>query len=37
MPVHLSPNQARVVGVLLEKEITTPDQYPLSLNGLTTG
>jgi len=24
-----------VIGCLLEKEITTPDQYPLSLNALT--
>lgn len=31
----LSPHEARVIGVLLEKEITTPDQYPLSLNALT--
>jgi uncharacterized protein YceH (UPF0502 family) len=29
--------QARVIGVLLEKEVTTPDQYPLTLNALTTG
>lgn len=35
MLVQLTPNQARVIGVLLEKEITTPDQYPLSLNALT--
>lgn len=27
--------QARVLGALLEKEITTPDYYPLSLNSLT--
>ncbi len=33
----LSNEQARVIGVLMEKEITTPDQYPLSLNGLTVG
>ncbi len=26
--------EARVLGVLIEKEITTPDQYPLSLNAL---
>jgi uncharacterized protein YceH (UPF0502 family) len=26
--------QARVIGCLLEKEVTTPDQYPLSLNAL---
>lgn len=37
MKFDLTPEQARVIGVLLEKEITTPDQYPLSLNGLTTG
>ncbi|MFT2092368.1 DUF480 domain-containing protein [Paraglaciecola sp. 2405UD69-4] len=35
--MQLSPLQARVIGVLLEKEITTPDQYPLSLNALTLG
>lgn len=37
MLLALSPEQCRVIGVLLEKEITTPDQYPLSLNGLVTG
>ena len=37
MLVELSPEQCRVIGVMLEKEVTTPDQYPLSLNGLTTG
>lgn len=37
MLVQLTPLQARVIGVLLEKEITTPDQYPLSLNALTLG
>lgn len=37
MRIDLTPEQARVIGVLLEKERTTPDQYPLSLNGLTTG
>lgn len=35
--VELTPMECRVIGVLLEKEETTPDQYPLSLNGLTTG
>ena len=29
--------EARVLGVLMEKEITTPDAYPLSLNAVTTG
>lgn len=37
MLVQLSLHQARVIGVLLEKEVTTPDQYPLSLNALTLG
>ncbi|MFT6990162.1 MAG: hypothetical protein ACJASL_002140 [Paraglaciecola sp.] len=37
MLIQLTPIQARLIGVLLEKEITTPDQYPLSLNGLTLG
>lgn len=37
MIVNLTPTQARVVGVMLEKEVTTPDQYPLSLNALTNG
>lgn len=33
---ELSPLEGRVIGCLVEKEITTPDQYPLSLNALTT-
>ncbi|MFT6269376.1 MAG: hypothetical protein ACJAVV_002201 [Alphaproteobacteria bacterium] len=37
MLLQLSPLQARIIGVLIEKEITTPDQYPLSLNALTLG
>ena len=37
MQIKLSAMQARVIGVLLEKEVTTPEQYPLSLNGLTNG
>jgi uncharacterized protein YceH (UPF0502 family) len=35
MDLVLGEHEARVVGSLLEKEITTPDQYPLSLNALT--
>lgn len=35
MKIQLSLIEARVIGVLIEKEITTPDQYPLSLNALT--
>jgi uncharacterized protein YceH (UPF0502 family) len=32
--IELSPLEARVIGCLMEKQITTPDQYPLSLNAL---
>jgi uncharacterized protein YceH (UPF0502 family) len=35
MNIEFSPNEARVIGCLIEKEATTPDQYPLSLNALT--
>jgi uncharacterized protein YceH (UPF0502 family) len=35
MLVQLTQNQCRVIGVLLEKEKTTPDQYPLTLNAVT--
>jgi uncharacterized protein YceH (UPF0502 family) len=35
MNIHLSALEARVIGCLIEKAITTPDQYPLSLNALT--
>jgi len=33
----LSPLEARVLGVLVEKAHTVPDSYPLSLNALTLG
>ena len=33
----LSPLEARVLGVLVEKQSTVPDTYPLSLNALTSG
>lgn len=33
----LDANERRVLGVLIEKGKTTPDQYPLSLNALVTG
>ncbi len=36
-PVSLSVLEARVLGVLVEKELTVPDIYPLSLNALTAG
>ncbi|MGH8468321.1 MAG: YceH family protein [Gammaproteobacteria bacterium] len=35
MQSNLAFYETRVIGALLEKEITTPDQYPLSLNALT--
>ncbi len=35
MDIRLTPLEARVIGCLIEKAITTPDQYPLSLNALT--
>ena len=34
MNPQLSPHEARVIGSLIEKQITTPEQYPLSLNAL---
>jgi uncharacterized protein YceH (UPF0502 family) len=37
MNIELSAIEARVIGCLLEKQVTTPDQYPLSLNALTNG
>jgi len=34
MNIRLTANEARIIGSLIEKQITTPDQYPLSLNAL---
>ena len=34
--LQLTPAAARVLGCLLEKEVTTPDYYPLTLKSLTT-
>ena len=34
MNIRLTANEARIIGALIEKQITTPDQYPLSLNAL---
>ena len=36
MDMELSLLQTRVIGCLIEKEKTTPDQYPLTLNSLVT-
>jgi uncharacterized protein YceH (UPF0502 family) len=33
-PFHLTVAEARVLGALIEKEVTTPEYYPLSLNAL---
>jgi uncharacterized protein YceH (UPF0502 family) len=35
LPLNLSANEARIIGCLMEKSVTTPDQYPLTLNALT--
>lgn len=35
MTIELTLYETRVIGALIEKEITTPEQYPLSLNALT--
>ncbi len=34
---ELTAHECRVLGCLLEKEVTTPEQYPLSINALTNG
>ncbi|MFB5643128.1 YceH family protein [Kluyvera ascorbata] len=36
MKYQLSPLEARVIGCLLEKQVTTSEQYPLSINGVVT-
>ncbi|HZI28698.1 MAG TPA: YceH family protein [Gemmatimonadaceae bacterium] len=35
-PENLAPVEVRVLGSLIEKELSTPDHYPLSLNALTS-
>ncbi|MBY0261680.1 MAG: YceH family protein [Phycisphaerales bacterium] len=34
---ELKPDECRVLGVLVEKAMTTPQQYPLTLNALVSG
>jgi uncharacterized protein len=34
VPIILTDIEARILGSLIEKSLTTPDQYPLSLNSL---
>ncbi|WP_202304843.1 YceH family protein [Dryocola clanedunensis] len=36
MKYQLTATEARVVGSLLEKQVTTPEQYPMSVNGVVT-
>src|SRR5215470_501441 len=35
--LRLEPYEARVLGVLVEKALTTPEQYPLTLNAVVNG
>ena len=35
--IELTPDESRVLGVLVEKATTTPEQYPLSLNAVLNG
>jgi uncharacterized protein YceH (UPF0502 family) len=35
--IDLKPDECRVLGVIVEKALTVPGQYPITLNGLTTG
>jgi len=35
--LQLTADESRVLGVLVEKSLTTPDQYPLSLNAVVNG
>ena len=36
MKYQLTALEPRVIGCLLEKQVTTPEQYPLSVNGVVT-
>jgi uncharacterized protein len=37
LDIQLDPVEARVFGVLVEKALTTPEQYPLTVNAVTNG
>jgi hypothetical protein len=37
LSIQLDPIEARIFGVLVEKSLSTPDQYPLTLNSTTLG
>ena len=36
MTIQLNQDEVRVLGCFIEKEMTTPEYYPLTLNALTT-
>ncbi|MGA0525692.1 DUF480 domain-containing protein, partial [Escherichia coli] len=36
MKYQLTALESRVIGCLLEKQVTTPEKYPLSVNGVVT-
>jgi uncharacterized protein YceH (UPF0502 family) len=35
MPTIINETEARILGSLVEKQLTTPEYYPLTLNALT--
>ncbi len=37
MPLDLDPLEQRVIGVLIEKEATVPESYPLTINSIVLG
>jgi uncharacterized protein len=37
MEKYVSPEAVRVLGVLIEKELSTPEYYPMTLNALVNG
>jgi uncharacterized protein len=37
MAIELNPIEIRVLGVLIEKAMTVPQSYPMTLNGITVG
>ncbi|HSI36697.1 MAG: YceH family protein [Phycisphaerae bacterium] len=37
MAIELTADEARILGVLIEKEMTTPEGYPLTLNAVVNG
>ena len=37
MELVLAPVEARIIACLIEKEVTTPEYYPMRLNALVNG